>query len=107
MAKLTLRDGSRRTVKAGDIISGANIAKLAREAIFDASLRAAETNEEGLCLEDVLRAISTELENCARMLTPVNCHHHVANLPQDVDVVGVEPAHKQVAPVHRYVELTP
>lgn len=105
VARIAFRDGSRRTIKASDIISGANIAKMARDAIFDACLRSVESDDGGVRLDDVLDAVSTELANCARMLTAANCRHHLANLPQDVEVVGIEPVKLQSAPLHRYVEL--
>jgi len=92
LATVTLRDGKRRPVTARDLVSGATIAKICQAAVERACLRDAETGDAGLRSADLLEAIANEFESAARGLTPRNCRQYLADLPQDVDVVKVEPA---------------
>jgi proteasome-associated ATPase len=101
VATLVFRDGKRRVVRAADLISGAMIANIANGALERACFRHIETGEEGLRYEDVARAIDEELDAAARTLTPSNCRLHLADLPQDMDVVSVEPAPRRRSPSAR------
>jgi proteasome-associated ATPase len=103
LATITLRDGKRRTIKAADLMSGASIANIAREAVERACTREVETGEVGLQSQDLMVAIASELESVAHTLTPRNCAHYLTDLPQDVDVVRVEPMQRKVALRHRYL----
>ena len=38
-------------------------------------------------------------------LTPRNAHVYLSDLPQDIDVVAVEPIVRRVAQPHRYLNL--
>jgi proteasome-associated ATPase len=90
VATLTFRDGKTRTVLARDLISGAEIARIARSAKERACVRHIECGEEGLCLEDLLAGVEEFCESAAALLTPANCRRHLEDLPQDIDVVKVE-----------------
>lgn len=105
LATLTLRDGKRRTVKAAELISGASIAKIALAATERACTREIEMNRSGLELEDVLTAMAEEFEAIARTLSPANCHQHLSGLPQDVDIVSVEPVVRKVSRPHKYLRV--
>ncbi|MFQ5669244.1 MAG: AAA family ATPase [Acidobacteriota bacterium] len=98
LATLTFRDGTRHAVMARELISGAMIAKMVTDAAEQAWLREVETGEAGLRLEDLMAAAEGELARAARFLTPGNCRKHLADLPQDVDVVRVEAVHRPAAP---------
>lgn len=91
LATLVYRDGKRQEVRAGDLASGAIIAKVCAVARERAALRELETGEEGLRPTDLLSALGEEFCALAKALRPHNLRH-LSNLRQDVDVVAVEPA---------------
>jgi hypothetical protein len=95
VAVAMLRDGKRVTVKAQDLVSGAVLAKIALTAVERACIRESAGGAAGVSLEDVAAAVESELTSTARVLTPANCRAYVHGLPQDVDVVSVQPAHRQ------------
>jgi proteasome-associated ATPase len=103
LATLTFRDGKRRVIRRADLVSGAMVANIVRGAAEQACLREAETGAAGLRPEDVLDAAAVEFDTAARALTPFNCRHHLGDLPQDVDVVRVEPVERKVPRPHRYM----
>lgn len=103
LAVMMFRDGRQRTVKARDLVSGAVIAKIALSAVERACLREAGSGEPGVRLDDVVWAMETELTGAARVLTPANCRAYLADLPQDVDVVSVQPVERKVPRPERYV----
>jgi proteasome-associated ATPase len=105
LASVTLRDGRRRAVTARDLVSGAAIAAICRTALERACLRDAETGERGLRLTDLLDAIDGELRSAAATLSPANCHRHLDGLPQDVDVVRVEPVLRPARREHRVLRV--
>jgi SpoVK/Ycf46/Vps4 family AAA+-type ATPase len=105
LATVTLRNGKRRGVSAADLVSGATIANIARSAVERACLREAETGESGLRSTDVLEAIDREFEVAIRGLTPRNCREYLFDLPQDVDVVQVEPRRARARREHRVLRI--
>ena len=102
LATLMFRDGTRHRVKAGDLISGAGIAKIARTAVERACSREIRGGGEGVSPDDILHAIADEHEAAAGLLTPGNCRRYLTDLPQDVDVVRVEPVQRAVPRLHHY-----
>jgi proteasome-associated ATPase len=105
LVTLTFRDGKRRVIAARELISGASIAKIALSAKERACTGEVETGEAGIRLKHMLDAIAEELESMAGSLTPANCRHHITDLPQDVDVVRVEPIKRKVARAHSYLHV--
>ncbi len=105
VATILFRDGKQQTVRAADLINGATIANIARSAVEKACVRELETGEVGIQLNDVLSAMTDELETAARMLTPFNCRQHLTGLPQDVGVASVEPVVRKVARPHRFMNM--
>lgn len=103
VATLTFRDGAQRPVVASDLVSGATIANVARAASERAALRSLDTGRDGVELLDALDALDVELSAAARALTPGNCRRHLSDLPQDVDVVRVEPVVRKVRQPLRYL----
>jgi proteasome-associated ATPase len=94
VADIQFRDGTRRVVTAADIASGAEIAKICRIAKERAALREIETGESGLRLEDLMAGVERFVEEGAAKLKPHNLGDYVDGLPQDLDVVKVEPARR-------------
>jgi len=103
LATLTFRDGKRRTIRGADLINGASIAKIAMAATETACMREVEGGLPGIQLTDVLTAIAEHFESSAQTLTPANCHQHLSDLPQDVDVVRVEQVRRKIARPHLYL----
>jgi proteasome-associated ATPase len=100
-----LRDGKQRAVKAAELLSGADIAKIADAAVEAACVREIETGDAGLRSLDVVAAAEDHVESLARGLTPATCRGHLENLPNDVDVVAVEPTAGKGVRLSRYVDL--
>lgn len=102
VASIMFRDGSRRAIRASDLMSGARIANIARAGIERACVRDLERGESGIAARDLLDAIENEVSGIVSALTPVNCHAFISNLPQDLAVVRVEPAARRVRHPHRF-----
>jgi proteasome-associated ATPase len=105
VAVVKFRDGKQRAVKAAELMSGAEIAKITDAAIEIACVREVETGCEGLRLADLLGATEEHVESLARALTPATCRSHLSGLPDDIDVVAVEPIAKKAVRVSRYVDV--
>lgn len=104
LATIVFRDNSRRGVRPPDLTSGAVIANICRSAKSKACEREiAGSAEAGLCAEDLLLAANEEFGAAARGLTVLNCRQHL-ELPQDLDVVRVEPALRKVSQPLRYLQ---
>jgi proteasome-associated ATPase len=103
LAVLMFRDGKRREVKPGDLVSGAVLAKVALAAVERACVREARSGEAGVRADDVLDALDAEMATAARVLTPANCRSYISGLPQDVDVVSVQMVERQAVEASRYV----
>jgi proteasome-associated ATPase len=106
LARVLFRDGTEKTVRAADLVSGAVIANIAEKAIEHACVREISGGAVGLSARDVVLATNEELDNLARTLTPANCRSHVLDLPQDVDVVQLEPVDRTRARAFEYVSVT-
>lgn len=102
LAHIMFRDGKRRPVRACDLLSGAGIAAIADAAIERACVREARGGDSGVRLPDVLAAVGDYFQSAASALTPHNCNNYLDDLPQDVDVVRVEPVLRKVRQPYRY-----
>jgi ATP-dependent 26S proteasome regulatory subunit len=102
LATLRLRDGTTRTVTARALLSGRILAQICRAAAQTALSREVRGGEPGLRLADVEDAIDDALHRLATTLAPRNAAAYLADLPQDVDVVSVEPLIRRVVRAHRY-----
>ena len=103
LARITFRDGKRRTARTADLVSGAVLAQIAQSAKRRALLREEEGSEVGIRQEDLLTAAVEEFEAIARTLTPVNCRWQIDGMPTDVDVVRVERIERRAARAHEYL----
>ena len=60
-------------------------------------------DEPGLRPADMENAIADAMERLASTLTTRNAHVYLTDLPQDIDVVSVEPVARKVSRPHRYL----
>jgi proteasome ATPase len=88
---IVFRDGTQRAIAARDLVSGAVLANVARLAIERACVRDLDTGVSGIRPDDVIEAVAEAVATAVSALTPVNCHGHIAGLPQDLAVVRVTP----------------
>lgn len=107
LATIGFRDGKQHVVDGADLINGAIIANSVRSAAHGACRRQVATGEPGIRLSDVIEAVDEQLATTAATLTPANARHHVSGLPQDVDIVRVDPpAGSRVKRPYRFLEVT-
>ena len=102
IAHITLRSGKHRVVRASEMVNGAEIANISLTAIERACDRERRNGSCGVELSDVLAGVGAFMEKSARVLTPANCRNHLQDLPQDVDVVRVEPVQRKVRNRYQY-----
>lgn len=107
IATLVLRDGQRRAVFAPEVVSGAFIANVVREAKKQSCLRAMRGMGEGISPEDLFSAIDEGLEEItARMKKVRGIDAILTDLPNAFEVVRVEvPERRKETAVHRYLRM--
>jgi proteasome-associated ATPase len=102
LCTLRFRDGKQRIIVARELASGRlfeNVCRTARRAAF---LREVRGGTAGVQLCDMQDATSQTIERMRTILTIHNAHAYLADLPQDVDVVSVEPILRRVKQPHHY-----
>ncbi len=102
LCTVRFRDGKSRTVVARELASGRLFAQICRAACQRAFLRDVRNNEPGVRVADMEHAVSEAIARLASTLSRHNVHAYLSDLPQDVDVVAVEPAVRKIAYPHRY-----
>jgi proteasome-associated ATPase len=100
---LKFRDGKTRTVAARDLASGRIFEQVCRAARRSAFLRDVRDGDPGLRVTDIEDAVSDAFERLATTLSLRNAHAYLGDLPQDVDVVSVEPIKRKLTRPHRYL----
>ena len=105
LCQIRFRDGNVRTVTARELASGRTFEQVCHVACKTAFTRQLERGQRGVGLEDMEAALCEVFERLRTTLTPMNAHTYLADLPQDVDVVSVEPIRPRVAQRHAYIEL--
>jgi proteasome-associated ATPase len=105
LATITFRDGKQRTIQARHLISGAEIAKISQIATERACLRETEIGSCGISLEDILAGVTDFFKSATQGLTPGNCRNHLDDLPQDTDVVRVDPIERKVRQPYNYLNF--
>ncbi len=103
LSTLHFRDGKTRTVVARELASGRMFAQVCRAACQAAFLRDVRGGEPGVRVADMEHAVTEAMERLASTLSRQNVHAYLSDLPQDVDVVSVEPVVRKVARPHRYL----
>lgn len=101
--ELHFRDGVRRTVEARELVSGRLLEHIARSTSERAFRRHSAGGEPGICLRDARDAVDDAVERLSTLLTIHNAQAWLDDLPQDVDVVRVEPVRRTPRRAHRYV----
>ncbi len=104
LSTVKFRDGSQRTISAGELMSGRLIEQICRLARQRAFLREVTRHERGIRVPDVEEAVADVIERLATTLSPQNVRSYLTNLPQDMDVVSVQPVERRVARPHRYLD---
>jgi len=102
IAELRFRDGTVRTVAARQILSGRTIEQICVQARRSAFRRHAEGGTPGVRVEDMQETVADALDRLASTLSPANARAMLSDLPQDLDVVAVEPVRRKVV-AHRYL----
>lgn len=96
IARLRFRDGKTRTVLACELMSGRLIEQVCTAARESAFQRHADGGEPGVCLEDMLPAVTEAIDRLSTTLTPRNVQSYLTDLPQDVDVIAIESIRRKV-----------
>jgi len=100
---LKFRDGKVRTVVARELASGRIFEQICRAARLTAFLRDVRGGESGLRVSDIDAAVANAMERLASTISARNAPAYLSDLPQDVDVIAVEPVVHKVARPMRYV----
>ena len=102
LCTLRFRDGKTRIVAAREIASGRLFAQVCRAACQAAFMRHVRGGERGLAVVDMEQAVAQAIERLATTLSSRNVHAYLSGLPQDVDVVSVEPVVRRPTRRYRY-----
>jgi proteasome-associated ATPase len=105
LTKIRFSDGSERVIHARELASGRFLAQLCKSACRSAYLRDVEQGDLGLCWDDFESALCRSMDKLRSSLTVHNAKNYLSDLPQDMDVVSVEPIEPMVRRPHRI--LTP
>jgi proteasome-associated ATPase len=103
LCTLRFRDGKQRVIVARELASGRLFENVCRSARRSAFLREVRGGVAGVQLSDMQDAVSQTLERMRHTLTINNAQAYLHDLPQDVDVVSVEPIVRKVKQPHKYL----
>jgi SpoVK/Ycf46/Vps4 family AAA+-type ATPase len=106
LCTLRFRDGKTRTIAARELASGRCIEQVCRAARRAAFLRDVRGGESGIRRADMDAAVSDAFTRLASTLTPANARAYLSDLPQDVDVVSVEPVVRKVRNQQQYLNAS-
>lgn len=90
LARLRFRDSRERIVTARDLVSGRVFQQICAAARDTAFRRHAQGGSSGLGPGDIEAAVDDALDRMATLLTPRNARSHIADLPDDVEVLAVD-----------------
>ncbi len=96
LCRLRFRDGKQRVVAARELASGRLFESVCRAARRAAFLREVQGGDGGVRIRDMETAVDDALDRLRTTLTVHNTHAYLADLPQDIDVVSVEPVTRKV-----------
>lgn len=102
ICRLTLRDGTSRTVHARELMSGRRIEQMALSVREQAFRRHVRGEGKGIRVSDAIASVETSLAELSTTLSVHNARAYLEDLPQDIDVVRVEPIRPQPEQRHRY-----
>jgi proteasome ATPase len=103
LCTLRFRDGKQRAVTARELLSGRVIEQVCRSARQAAFYRELEGGGAGVRVEDMEEAVADVLERLSTTLTRHNVYAYLSDLPQDVDVIAVDPVVRRVSRPHRFL----
>ena len=96
LSTVKFRDGSQRTVSANELMSGRLIEQICRSVRQRAFVRDVKYNEAGIRVPDIQEAVSDALHRLSTTLTLSNIRSYLADLPQDMDIVSVQPIARRI-----------
>jgi proteasome-associated ATPase len=103
LCKIRFRDGKERTIVARELASGRLFEQVCRAARRNAFLRDVRGGTAGVQLADMEEAVGQTLDQMRTILTIHNARAYLGDLPQDMDVVSVEPIVRKVKKAHHYL----
>jgi len=103
LCRLKFRDGRQRTIVARELASGRLFESVCRTARRTAFLREVRGEAPGVREADMEDAVGQTLKRMRTTLTIHNAHAYLSDLPQDVDVVAVEPVVRKVKQPQQYL----
>ena len=96
IVSLQFRDGTRRTVPARELVSGRLIEQICAAVRAAAFERQCRGGEPGVAIEDMTTASADAIERLRKTLSRHNIRNYLADIPQDLDVVSVEPIRARI-----------
>jgi hypothetical protein len=90
-------------VLAKELLSGRVIEQICRAARQSAFLRDVRGAEAGIRLDDMDEALATAIQRLSTTLNRQNASAYLADLPQDINIVAVEPVVRRVSRGHRFM----
>lgn len=96
VATLQFRDATRRDVAARELVSGRLIEQICKSARASAFERQCRGGDPGVAQVDMEVSVGDAIERLRNTLTKRNVAAYLSNLPQDIDVVSVEPIRPRV-----------
>jgi len=102
VARIRFNDGSSRTINAADLISGRIIAQIGTAARRSAAIRNAKGDDGSITTEDVSAATEAAIDGMRTMLSRGNATSYLADLPQDLSIVAVEPIRPKPQSIRQY-----
>jgi len=99
---LKLRNGEVRKIHARDLASGRLFEQVCRNARQSALIRQMRGGK-ALGYSDMSMAVAEFIDKLRTTLTPRNAHTYIQDLPQDMDVVAVEPVRRRVSNPSYYI----
>jgi proteasome-associated ATPase len=100
---LRFRDGNARVVFARELVSGRTIEQICKAARRSAFVRDINGGEQGVQAGDVRQATEASIQRMRTTLQPHNVRSYLEGLPQDVDVVAVDPVARTGKRAGRYL----
>lgn len=100
IASLQFRDGKRREVVARELVSGRLIQQICTAARATAFERHCQGGEPGISIIDMKTAAADAIERLRKTLTLRNIKSYLPDIPQDLDVVEVEPVIPRIDWLH-------
>ncbi len=102
LARLTFRDGSTRVVLARELMSGRLIEQICLSVRERGFRRDTRGEAPGVCEADAAGGVAEAISRLSNTLSVHNVRSHLDDLPDDLDVVRVEPLRPRPERRHRY-----